>query len=166
MHTTNTNISFRRLNNLGHSSTMAVMNPSTVQNYWEKKISRYKSDFLSKHNRYAELPTWLSNPINSNMTKNNIDQIGDPGSCNTADGYTRKANPGPGTYYTGEILDLFSTSSILLLNHLPEAATSATGLCCSWDMNPITENITNPANILVPEFTQHTINASLRNTRI
>lgn len=27
--------------------------------------------------------------------KNNIDQIEEPGNCKTADGYTKKANPGP-----------------------------------------------------------------------
>lgn len=47
-------------------------------------------------------------------------------------------------------------------NELPEAATSATGLCCSCDINPITEKITKPANKLVPELTQHTISESLK----
>lgn len=27
--------------------------------------------------------------------KNNIDQIEEPGNCKTAEGYTKKANPGP-----------------------------------------------------------------------
>lgn len=27
--------------------------------------------------------------------KNSIDQIEEPGNCKTADGYTKKANPGP-----------------------------------------------------------------------
>lgn len=45
---------------------------------------------------------------------------------------------------------------------VPDAATSATGLCCSCAMNPTTEKMTKPANILVLEFTVHTINASLK----
>lgn len=49
---------------------------------------------------------------------------------------------------------------------LPEAATSATGLCCSWAMNPTTEKMTKPANILVLELTEHTIRASLKEVQL
>ena len=49
----------------------------------------------------------------------------------------------------------------LEFTNLPEAATSATGFCCSWAMKPTTEKITTPLNILVPEFTVQTIKASL-----
>lgn len=46
-------------------------------------------------------------------------------------------------------------------NALPDAATSATGFCCSCAMKPTTENITKPANMLVLELMEHTIKASL-----
>ena len=45
---------------------------------------------------------------------------------------------------------------------LPEAATSATGFCCSCAMKPTTENMTKPANMLVLELMEHTIKASLK----
>ena len=47
-------------------------------------------------------------------------------------------------------------------NVLPEAATSATGFCCSCAMKPTTENMTKPANMLVLELIEHTIKASLK----
>lgn len=43
----------------------------------------------------------------------------------------------------------------------PDAATSATGFCCSCAIKPTTEKITKPANILVLELTEQTIKASL-----
>lgn len=64
------NISFRLLNNCGHSSTMAVIKPSIVQN-------------------------WESRPISSNMKKKRHAHNGAPGICSTADGYAKKARPGP-----------------------------------------------------------------------
>lgn len=51
------------------------------------------------------------------------------------------------------------------MNDLPEAATSATGFCCSWAINPTTENMTTPLNILVQEFMVHTNKASLFNKK-
>lgn len=49
---------------------------------------------------------------------------------------------------------------------LPDAATSDTGRCCSCAMKPITEKMTNPANIEVDELTVQTISASLKNTTV
>ena len=49
---------------------------------------------------------------------------------------------------------------------LPEAATSATGFCCSCAMKPTTENMTKPANMLVLELAEHTIRASLKPKQI
>ena len=43
----------------------------------------------------------------------------------------------------------------------PEAASSWIGFFVIWDMKPTMENITMPANMLVQEFIQHTIIASL-----
>lgn len=63
-------ISFLFLNNTGHSSITAVMKPSIVQN-------------------------WLSRPMRRSMKKKRHDQSGAPGSWSTADGYARKARPGP-----------------------------------------------------------------------
>lgn len=112
-HTIAMKISFLRLRRCGHSSIIAVTNPSMVQNCESRPISRI-------------------------MKKNKHDHNGEPGSCSTAEGYAKKARPGP------------------------EAATSATGFCCSCAINPTTENITKPANILVLELTVHTISASLK----
>lgn len=44
----------------------------------------------------------------------------------------------------------------------PPVATVSTGKPVSWDMKPITENTTNPANILVPQFITGTIIESLQ----
>lgn len=59
--TTAINSSFLRLNSDGHSSIIAVTNPSMVQN-------------------------WESKPIRRIMKKNKQAQSGDPGSCSTAEG--------------------------------------------------------------------------------
>lgn len=127
-------ISFLLLSRWGHSSMMAVTKPSIVQNC-------------------------ESRPINKIIKKKRHAHSGEPGSCRTADGYARKASPGP-----ENILEVVPTYLYIIYNIpcIPEAATSATGRCCSCAMKPTTENITKPANILVLEFTEHTIKASLK----
>lgn len=63
-------ISFLLRKSNGHSSTIAVMKPSIVQNC-------------------------ESRPISSNIKKKRHAHIGAPGICSTAEGYAKKANPGP-----------------------------------------------------------------------
>lgn len=48
------------------------------------------------------------------------------------------------------------------MGFLPEAATSDIGSPCSYDINPRTEKIANPATKLDPPFTKHRTNVSLR----
>ncbi len=48
------------------------------------------------------------------------------------------------------------------MNGLPDLATSAIGLLVTCAMKPTIEKITNPANILVKEFIQHTMIESLQ----
>ncbi len=48
------------------------------------------------------------------------------------------------------------------MNGLPDLATSAIGLLVTCAMKPTIEKITNPANILVKEFMQHTMIESLQ----
>ena len=50
--------------------------------------------------------------------------------------------------------------------HVPEVATSDTGLCCSWDMNPTTENMTKPAKKDVSEFKEQMMKVSLFNNKL
>ena len=60
---------------------------------------------------------------------------------------------------------LHVTFTVLLIGQIvyrPDAATSDTGLPCSCAMKPMTEKMTNPENMLVPELTQLIINASLK----
>lgn len=64
------NSSLRGRKVLGYSSTTAVMKPSKVQNCESK-------------------------PNMTIIRKNNTDHSGDTGNCRTADGYARKARPGP-----------------------------------------------------------------------
>lgn len=154
------NISFLFLNRRGHSSTAAVMNPSTVQNCNQSgSLEQCRICF------YSIISTWLSSPIRINMKKNRHDQIGVPGSCSTADGYTRNARPGPmfeGLWYWLHTWESISLGICFkLVSYSPEAATSATGFCCSWAIKPTTENMTTPLSILVQELIVQTINASL-----
>lgn len=124
-------ISLRRRSRYGHSSTMAVMKPSIVQNC-------------------------ESRPMRSSMKKKRQAQMGEPGSFSTADGYAKKAKPGPGGGLES-VRNYFPSTAW----NLPEAATSLTGLCCSWAIKPTTEKMTKPANMLVDELTVQTIKASL-----
>lgn len=68
--TTAMNTSFLFRNKWGHSSTTAVTKPSIVQN-------------------------WESRPISKIIKKNKHAHRGEPGNCNTAEGYARNAKPGP-----------------------------------------------------------------------
>lgn len=72
------------------------------------------------------------------MTKNSIAQRCGQGSIVIASGYVTNAKPGP------------------------PVATEETGSPVLWDMKPSTEKTTNPANILVPQFSKGTRMESLR----
>lgn len=85
--------------------------------------------------------TTVPRPNKKSIKKNKTAHKCDTGNIEIASGYATKANPGP------------------------LVATLLTGNPVLWDIKPNTENTTNPANMLVPQFTIGTIIESLKTSK-
>lgn len=118
--------------------------------------------------------TMVSRPRVSSMRKKMIAQKGDRGSLVRASGYTTKAMPGPVdntrslrkkvNHHTHACThaDTLAWFSRVTFGVSPSSATCSMGTFNSCAMNPMTEKMTKPANILVALFVHVTIIVSLQ----
>lgn len=119
----------------------------------------------------------VSRPRVSSMRKKMIAQKGDRGSLVSASGYTTKAMPGPVdntqawmktlNHHTRRMHTRTHTDTLAWFNSTtsgvsPSSATCSMGTFNSCAMNPMTEKMTKPANILVALFVHVTIIVSLQ----
>lgn len=140
----------------GYSSRLAEMIASIWTNY-KKCLKKSQFDSLSKSN------TSLSNPRKNSIRKNMIAQNWGNGSIPIASGYVINAKAGPpvatddtGIPVTSELIESLHliTLHFCIWNGWKESL--------SLDINPSTENTTNPAKMLVAQFTMGTMIASLQ----